>query len=785
MKTAVNENEELARSVLALQQNSAALAEELVVVEAAASTAIRRKSTETRKLGVGAKKTKKLQQQVERLERKDHARKDQIEDLRDTLAAVQQTSSPKKRKHASTTKLVRQNIQRWATDAVKRLTKLHQDPAKVNAVVAAMFELQGQPGSLLDLKSKLSTAYARSKETLCDLLPEGFLTKENEAAAKEVVDRIQERWSVVMGNKIKTLHQMSRRKYIRLRETLSTVLDPTTGLHVPFELPHGTVMPTLPTYYQILKKKMDLREKFGVVLDNDTKAVQLDVDSKLRADVQHSITKKFFQVDTAGNVCTCNDGRPAECQVMMDACYLCKGLSCTNIGYKFPAGSALPNSPSEWKTVCLLEGSDKWASVVASASQTLDGFNKIMKGVFTGPPLTLKWLGGGDMASIASALALSGCSSPCPCPMCEVPRTELCELDLQKARGHTKRSLNRILLLAHLIEGKCPGCKYKIVKVVTDPKKEMKLAQPGDVQPPVGKGMAGRGHSWLAMHFGVAYGKHPLYNSIEPSEWVSCILHLNLRIVGGLMTKTIYNQIDKNKVAGEKQEAAITAVLKQREIYVKTSSLAPKSKNVSKAKLDFKQHSFSGKDAETLLHSFLPLLNVVCSPEARAGAAEAEDNFQHRKAAWESYALVWKLINTVQADWKVWGDEVEAASSKFLASWVAAIGGNSKGVYLHMLMAHIPDLIRNYGDLNKYASHGLEHTHKLLKQFAPLGTNFRPGQRGRSQLDQLLAREQIAREENIDEVAREFEKEKKARYARALRKVVKVESWDSDMKTIT
>ena len=264
-----------------LVQRNIALAEELVVVEAAASTAIRRKSTETRKLGVGAKKSKKLQQQVERLERKDHARKDQIEDLRDTLAAVQQTSSPKKRKHASTTKLVRQNIQRWATDAAKRLTKLHQDPAKVNAVVAAMFELQGQPDSLLDLKSKLSTAYARSKETLCDLLPEGFLTKENEAAyayaAKEVVDRIQERWSVVMGNKIKTLHQMSRRKYIRLRETLSTVLDPTTGLHVPFELPHGTVMPTLPTYYQILKKKMDLREKFGVVLDNDTKAVQLDV----------------------------------------------------------------------------------------------------------------------------------------------------------------------------------------------------------------------------------------------------------------------------------------------------------------------------------------------------------------------------------------------------------------------------------------------------------------------------------------------------------------------------
>ena len=138
----------------------------------------------------------------------------------------------------------------------------------------------------------------------------------------------------------------------------------------------------------------------------------------------------------------------------------------------------------------------------------------------------------------------------------------------------------------------------------------------------------------------------------------------------------------------------------------------------------------------------------------------------------------------MQDDWSVWADEVEAAAALFLKSWVAAIGGNSKGVYLHVLMAHIPDLIRKYGDLNKYASHGLEHTHKLLKQFAPLGTNFKPGQRGRSQLDQLLAREQIAREECTDEVALEFEKQKKARYARALRKVIKAEKMDAEMRTV-
>ena len=170
----------------------------------------------------------------------------------------------------------------------------------------------------------------------------------------------------------------------------------------------------------------------------------------------------------------------------------------------------------------------------ANASETLKGFNKLIDGVFTGPPITMKWVGGGDMASIASSLALSGCASPCPCPMCEVPRTDLCELDVRKAQGYTKRTLQRILLLAHAIEGKCPGCKYKIVKVVTQPDKELK----------------GRGLTWLEMHFGVAYGKYPLYKSIDPSDWVSCILHLNLRIVGGLITKQSTTKSTKTKWQG-------------------------------------------------------------------------------------------------------------------------------------------------------------------------------------------------------------------------------------------
>ena len=395
--------EQLGHAVVLLQQRIAAMETELVVAEEACITATKRKSTEWQKRTTQVKKTKILLKKVRRLE---------IDALREVRVPK---SSPTKRRRSGAH--LRPNILRWAEDELKHLLKRYEDEHKVNDIVAAMYEMKGQPDPQLNLKSKLSTAYARSRLALCDLLPDDFLSKEHALAAQEVVDRIQERWSTSLGIRIMTRHHLSRRKYVKLRETLSTVLDPTTGLHTPFDLPHGTVMPTLPTYYKLLLKKLALRKKYNVNLDNDTKTVQLDVELKMRGDIEHSISRNFFAKDHAGKVNTCKDGSPAECQVMMDACYLCKGLSCTNIGYKFPSGSSLPNSPSEWKTVCLLEGSDKWSSVCANASETLKGFNNLIDGVFTGPPITMKWVGGGDMASIASSLALSGCASPCPCPM--------------------------------------------------------------------------------------------------------------------------------------------------------------------------------------------------------------------------------------------------------------------------------------------------------------------------------------------------------------------------------
>ena len=563
------------------------------------------------------------------------------------------------------------------------------------------------------------------------------------------------------------------------------VLDETTGIPSPIQLPLGVVMPTLVTNYAMLQEKWAIRKEFNVDLDTTTKAVQLDVYLKLQKDVAHATSTKFFEEGKVlDGVINTPDGLPAQAQISMDACYMCKGLNCTNIGYKFPAGSIAPNSPLEWKTCCLLEGTDKWASVWKDAKVTIQRFNQLIRGEFEGrKPLTMKWLGGGDMASISSSLGLSGCASPFPCPMCEAPRKDMCA-DKTIAKGFTKRNVQRIKLLSHTVEGTCPGCRFHIVKEFSKNKQEakwqMKLAQPGDSQPPVGKLLQGRHLTWQEMHFGVAYGKFPFYDGIEPSDWISCILHLNLRIVGGLATKTIYNQIGKNKAVGEKQEETIANILKSRGIYVRTQSIKPKSSNVTQAKQDFKSHSFSGLDAETLSLVAVELLDVVSPLDVRKSDPVVEANYQHRVKAWKLWEVCWALIKADKFDREAWAVEIENAGAEFITAWVAAVGGATKGVYLHMLQAHIPDLVRRFGNLSKYSSQGLEHTHKMQKRFAPLGTNFKPGQRGRSQLDQMLALEHVA--QGVHEVVMqlEFAKDKKDRLARAKRKAKKRSSFESE-----
>ena len=101
---------------------------------------------------------------------------------------------------------------------------------------------------------------------------------------------------------------------------------------------------------------------------------------------------------------------------------------------------------------------------------------------------------GGDQAMTGSCNCVEGCNSHFPCPKCLAPKTEMCELDLQKVKAYAVRTRDQIHTYSHTKLGAiCPGCDLKIVEKVDDPKTQVRLAKLGDPAPPVPAAKRGKG----------------------------------------------------------------------------------------------------------------------------------------------------------------------------------------------------------------------------------------------------------------------------------------------------
>ena len=149
--------------------------------------------------------------------------------------------------------------------------------------------------------------------------------------------------------------------------------------------------------------------------------------------------------------------------------------------------------------------------------------------------------------------------------------------------------------------------------------------------------------------------------------------------------------------------------------------------------------------------------------------------------AWGNWAKVWELVNEKRPrpEWTAWGEEVRAASKTFVRSWVEAVGSRTKGVYLHMAVEHLPVYVAEYGNLSNYSTHGMEHSHKLRKQFGPLGTNCKPFQRGKSQVMHIISLEYIAQQLDDTEMERDHAKDVEAKRRYALKKAAKYINMDA------
>ena len=292
-----------------------------------------------------------------------------------------------------------------------------------------------------------------------------------------------------------------------------------------------------------------------------------------------------------------------------------KGMHQTCLAFKLPHGSDTPNAPGNSHSIALYEGGDEWDEMKLATPRSIAAINSIVeKGTF---PLQTEdgsilevpvvVVGGGDLKYIGIQSGVSGCNGSHPCPFCEVPNDSMCA-PVTKAKGFTKRSVDRIALLSHTKLGQCPGCLYNIVEEITDPETQMLLASKTLAPPKVPKHLQKPGVTWPKLHCGIVFG-HDCNFKHGPECTVICTLHLGLRIVGGLMTKTIFNKVDKVKARGVSQTDAIVDLLRQNNMILKKSKITAKSKNVDTAKTQFKKYSFAGKEA-VLLMSLYPSLLV-------------------------------------------------------------------------------------------------------------------------------------------------------------------------------
>ena len=273
---------------------------------------------------------------------------------------------------------------------------------------------------------------------------------------------------------------------------------------------------------------------------------------------------------------------------------------------------------------------------------------------------------------------------------------------------------------------------------VTDPKTQTKLAKPGDAAPAVPAIKIGKGVTHLSLHKGVVYGTSPHF-SLEPALWHTCIMHMNLRIVGAMFSKTIVSQIGKLKEKGVDQSQLLWEMLREAGIVMKRSKFNPKSKKLDDYDFGFRSLSFAGRDAEIFMRLYPRMLALIYPASVLAGNNEATKQAARVGELWDQWVLVWKLLNT-ELDY---GDlasttiarirtehasKVKVATFEYRKRWVAAVGA-TQGLYLHIMCAHIPAEVERVGDLRPFQTQGLEHCHKRRKKVGFDGTNRKMGER--------------------------------------------------------
>ena len=571
-----------------------------------------------------------------------------------------------------------------------------------------------------------------SDKILHEAIPEEYLRLVSKQAMTKCVSAIQQSWTAHRCLNMKIKSKLSRRKWDIMRKGTACDWDGSKMVRMTLD---GVEFPMLPEHRKLVELQRKLDVKYGMNVSNDGRSVDINVVGCIERDISYAIGISLLEINSEGQVVCVRTGRRLQIQFKMDACKLHKGVQQTAVAYTFVNASTNANSPADTRQFCLFENDDHWTSVALLAKRSLAEINVLV----AQPVLQLPELGenvsvhadifgGADLSNLNSMLCIAGCNCACPCPYCEVKKEDCCAAKCDAP----ERSLDRIRLLAHSAEGVCPGCKMEIKAEVEHPETEMPVAKPGDAVPSTGKfgatSMKKLKTTWAQMHRGVVYGLHPLL-SIPIKKWVICLLHMNLRIVGGMFNALVRDRIGKTQLEGQDQAKEIIALFSAHGIWMKESRLKPASKSLNSAQLP--KLNFIGVDTEKMVQICEQLMDIIHPKKLRDASSGKRVREQYNKSmlVWRRWQVIWRLLNdaldsTDQEARNRRADAVQQAADEWLVAWVAA-HKRTQGLYIHILVHHLAGMVRAYGDLRGFQSQGLEHTHSERKRIALHLTNRR------------------------------------------------------------
>jgi hypothetical protein len=202
-----------------------------------------------------------------------------------------------------------------------------------------------------------------------------------------------------------------------------------------------------------------------------------------------------------------------------------------------------------------------------------------------------------------------------------------------------------------------------------------------------------------------------------------------------MFVHTIVKELGLHAVAGERETIAqmVWEILIQAGIVVKP--LKCPDNNVVSYWKSIQKVAFAGNDCAVLSFDkcWKRLLDLVMPEKARKQNHTLEARYQSCVLAWSKWTEeVWPLINNLDFETKkLKADAVRQAAREFIPLFKAACAKTPKILYLHLLASHLPEQIETLTvDPYFYQTQGLEHRHKLRKQYHLCMTNHRkPGEK--------------------------------------------------------